>query len=199
MTSRRPPPIPAGADAPILTGRLLLQPVVEGDAEALAELFLDERMYRFTGGQPGTLDDLRATFARIQTDLANDRDGTAQRNWTVRRRADGQAVGMLQAVLGDGGRSAELAWAVGVSWQGRGIASEAAQALIVWLEARGVDTITAHINPDHRASIGVAAHAGLQPTEEFREHRGIHEQLWRRQPTAGGRSRPIAQDAELRP
>ena len=31
-------------------------------------------------------------------------------------------------VLGDGGRSAELAWAVGVSWQGQGIASEAAQA-----------------------------------------------------------------------
>jgi RimJ/RimL family protein N-acetyltransferase len=79
MTSRRPPPIPAGADAPILTGRLLLQPVVEGDAEALAELFLDERMYRFTGGQPGTLDDLRATFARIQTDLANDRDGRGGR------------------------------------------------------------------------------------------------------------------------
>ena len=52
MTSRRPPPIPAGADAPILTGRLLLQPVVEGDAEVLAELFLDERMYRFTDGQP---------------------------------------------------------------------------------------------------------------------------------------------------
>jgi RimJ/RimL family protein N-acetyltransferase len=180
MTSRRPPPIPAGADAPILTARLELQPVVEADAEVLAELFLD---------------DLRATFARVQADRANDRDATVQRNWTVRRRADRQAVGMLQAVLGDGGRSAELAWAVGVSWQGQGIASEAAQALIVWLEARGVDTITAYINPDHRASIGVAAHAGLQPTEEFREHRGIHEQLWRRQPTAGGRSRPIALNA----
>jgi hypothetical protein len=32
----------------------------------------------------------------------------------VRRRADGQAVGMLQAVVADGGRSAEIAWVVGV-------------------------------------------------------------------------------------
>jgi RimJ/RimL family protein N-acetyltransferase len=188
MTSRRPSPIPAGADERILTSRLELQPVVEGDAQALAEVFLDERMYRFTGGQPGTLDDLRTTFARVQADRANDRDGTAQRNWTVRRRADGQAAGMLQAVLGDGGRSAEIAWAVGVPWQGQGIASEAAQAVVAWLEARGVYTITAHINPDHQASIGVAARAGLQPTEEFREHRGIREQLWTRQPTARWRS-----------
>jgi RimJ/RimL family protein N-acetyltransferase len=95
---------------------------------------------------------------------------------------------MLQVVLGDGGRSAELAWAVGVPWQGQGIASEAAQAVVAWLEARGVDTITAHINPEHQASIAVAARAGLQSTEEFRQHRGIREQLWRRPPTAGWRS-----------
>jgi hypothetical protein len=67
-----------------------LRPVVEGDAEALAEVFSDERMYRFTGGQPGTLDDLRATFARIQAGRANDCDGTAQRNWTVGAAARGR-------------------------------------------------------------------------------------------------------------
>jgi RimJ/RimL family protein N-acetyltransferase len=182
MTSRQPSPAPASGDERILTARLELQPVVEGDAEALAEVFSDQRMYRFTGGQPGTREDLRAAFARIQAGRANDRGGTAQRNWTVRRRADGQAVGMLQAVLSNGGRSAEIAWAVGVPWQGQGIASEAAQAVVAWLEARGVRTVTAHINPDHHASTGVAARVGLQPTGEFREQRGIREELWRRGP-----------------
>ena len=172
MTSRQPSPAPASGDERILTARLKLQPVVEGDAEALAEVFSDQRMYRFTGGQPGTREDLRAAFARIQAGRANDRGGTAQRNWTVRRRADGQAVRMLQAVLSNGGRSAEIAWAVGVPWQGQGIASEAAQAVVAWLEARGVRTVTAHINPDHHASTGVAARVGLQPTGEFREQRG---------------------------
>jgi RimJ/RimL family protein N-acetyltransferase len=182
VTSRRPSPAPAGADERILTARLELQPVVEADAEALAEVFLDERMYRFTGGQPGTLEDLRASFARIEAQRANDRDGTAQHNWTVRRRADGQAVGMVQAVVADGGRNAEIAWAVGVPWQGQGIASEATQAVVAWLEAHGVDTVTAHVNPDHHASVGVATRAGLHPTGEVREQRGIGEQLWRRGP-----------------
>jgi RimJ/RimL family protein N-acetyltransferase len=89
---------------------------------------------------------------------------------------------MLQAVVPDGGRSAEIAWAVGVPWQGQGIASEAAHAVVAWLEAHGVHTITAHINPDHHASVGVAARAGLHPTGEMREQRGIGEQLWRRGP-----------------
>ena len=182
MTSHRPSPAPAGADERILTARLELQPVVEADAEALAEVFLDERMYRFTGGQPGTLEGLRATFARIAAQRANDRGGTVPRNWTVRRRADGQAVGMLQALVADGGRSAEIAWAIGVPWQGQGIASEAAHAVVVWLEAHGVDTITAHISPDHHASVGVATRVGLHPTSEVREQRGIGEQLWRRSP-----------------
>src|SRR6266540_211891 len=83
MTSRQPSPAPASADEPILTARLALRPVVEGDAQALAEVFSDERMYRFTGGQPGTLESLQASFARIQAGRTNDRDGTAQRNWTV--------------------------------------------------------------------------------------------------------------------
>jgi RimJ/RimL family protein N-acetyltransferase len=159
-----------------------LQPVVEADAEALAGVFLDERMYRFTGGQPGTLDDLRAAFGRIEAQRTNARDGTAQRNWTVRRRADGQAVGMLQAVVADCGRGAEIAWAVGVPWQGQGIASEAAHAVVAWLEAHGVRTITAHINPGHHASVGVATQVGLHPTGEVREQRGIGEQMWRRGP-----------------
>lgn len=187
MISHHQPSTPAGADERLLTDRLELLPVTAADAEELAEVFVDERMYRFTGGHPDTLEERRATYARIEAGHANDQDATAQRNWTVRRRADGQAVGMLQAVFADGGRSVEIAWAVGVPWQGQGIASEAAQAVVAWLEARGVQTITAHINPDHHASIAVARRAGLHPTGEFRDHRGIREQLWRR--TAATRPR----------
>ena len=71
--------------------------------------------------------------------------------------------------------------AVGVAWQGQGIASEAARAVVGWLERRGVATITAHIHPDHHASATVASRAGLRPTGEYRDHEGIREQLWRRQ------------------
>jgi RimJ/RimL family protein N-acetyltransferase len=79
---------------------------------------------------------------------------------------------MVQAVAADGGRNAEIAWAVGVPRQGQGIASEAAHAVVAWLEAHGVHTITAHINPGHHASVRVATRVGLYPTGEVREQRG---------------------------
>jgi RimJ/RimL family protein N-acetyltransferase len=66
-----------------------------------------------------------------------------------------------------------------VPWQGQGIGSEAAQALVAWLEARGDHVVTAHINPNHAASRAVAARIGLSPTPEYREQGGIREQLWR--------------------
>jgi RimJ/RimL family protein N-acetyltransferase len=179
---------PASTDGRILTTRLELVPVIADDADEMAEVFGDERLYVFLGSRPTTTEELRAQFARLAADRLADKERTAQCNWTVRRRSDGRAVGMLQAAFSDQGRAAEIAWAVGVPWQGQGIASEAAQAAVAWLEARGVHTITAHINPDHQASIGVAARAGLHPTEQFREHRRIREQLWRRPPPAGRRS-----------
>src|SRR4029450_5599735 len=107
--------------------------------------------------------------------------GTHGRTWTVRRRSDSRAVGMLQAAFSDEGRAAEIAWAVGVPWQGQGIASEAAGAVVGWLAPHKVSFIPAHIPPDHHASAKVATRAGLRPTGEYRDHEGIREQLWRRQ------------------
>jgi RimJ/RimL family protein N-acetyltransferase len=167
-------------DERIPTARLELVPVVADDADQLIEVFGDPRLYVFLGGRPTTAETLRARFAALAADRPANTEGTAQRNWTVRRRSDGRAVGMLQAAFSDQGRAAEIAWAVGVPWQGHGIASEAARALVGWLERRGVATITAHIHPGHHASATVARRAGLRPTGEDRDHEGVREQLWRR-------------------
>ncbi|MEU3979441.1 GNAT family N-acetyltransferase [Streptomyces sp. NPDC026672] len=64
------------------------------------------------------------------------------------------------------GAVAEVAWVVGAAWQGRGIASEAAGALVAWLGRRAVGTVVAHVHPAHLASAAVAARAGLTPTAE---------------------------------
>jgi RimJ/RimL family protein N-acetyltransferase len=171
---------PAPTDERLLTPRLELVPVVADDAEELTEVFADERLYVFLASHPTTTEELRARFDRLAAARMTDKEGTAQRNWTVRRRSDGRAVGMLQAAFSDRGRAAEIAWAVGVPWQGQGIASEAARAVVGWLERRGGTAITAHIHPGHHASAKVATRAGLRPTGEYRDHEGIREQLWRR-------------------
>jgi RimJ/RimL family protein N-acetyltransferase len=177
VTAEHPAPI----GERLLTPRLELVPVVADDAEELAEVFGDQRLYAFLASRPTTTQQLRDQFARLAVARLADREGTAQRNWTVRRRSDGRAVGMVQAALSEQGRAAEVPWAVGVPWQGHGIASEAARAVVGWLERRGVVTITADIHPDHYAFATVARRAELRPTGEYRDHEGVREQRWRRQ------------------
>jgi RimJ/RimL family protein N-acetyltransferase len=63
------------------------------------------------------------------------------------------------------GSVAEIAWVIGTSWQGQGIATEAARGLVGWLDDKA-DVIIAHVHPDHAASAAVAAGCGLVPTDE---------------------------------
>ena len=55
---------------------------------------------------------------------------------------------------------------VGAAWQGRGYATEAAQALVGWLHGHGVANVTASIHPGNAASAAVARRAGLVPSSE---------------------------------
>jgi hypothetical protein len=91
------------ADEPLLTVRLELVPAIADHAEELTEVFGDERLYAFLASQPTTTEELRDQFARLAADRLADKKGTAQRNWTVRRRGDGPAVGMLQAAFSESG------------------------------------------------------------------------------------------------
>jgi RimJ/RimL family protein N-acetyltransferase len=168
-----------GSDGPggdrIVTARLELVPLAVDDAEDMVAVLGDERLYTFTGGRPPTLEELRARYARLV--VGRSPDGTEQwRNWIVRLR-DGRAVGTVQATITAAGRAAEVAWVIAVAWQGQGLASEAARGLVAWLEAGGVQTITAHVHPDHHTSAAVAARAGLAAIGEV--HDG--ERVWRRQ------------------
>jgi RimJ/RimL family protein N-acetyltransferase len=166
-------------DERILTDRLDLRPVTVNDADEMAAIFADTRLYTFTGGTPSTLEALRSTFARLEA--ARTASATAQLNWVVRHRVEDLAIGMLQAIFTDGGLATEIAWVIGMAWQGQGLATEGTRAVVAWLEAHGVHTITAWIRPDHHASAAVALRAGLTPTEEYR-HTELHrEQRWRRQ------------------
>jgi RimJ/RimL family protein N-acetyltransferase len=73
------------------------------------------------------------------------------------------SAGFLSQPGHDGLR--ELGYSVYPSFQGRGIASEAAAALVAWALAQpGTSSVRATIPPWHVASQRVAAHAGLRRT-----------------------------------
>jgi RimJ/RimL family protein N-acetyltransferase len=158
-------------DGTIETERLVLAPLRVEDADELAGVLGDKRLHEFIGGKPATAGELRARYARL-VEGSGDPD-ELWLNWIVRLRVDDRAVGTVQATVTPA-RGA-VAWVVGLEWQGRGYASEAARALVAWLRQRGIPEIVAHVHPDHVTSARVAANAGLRLTADVVDG----EQVWR--------------------
>ncbi|WP_347590955.1 GNAT family N-acetyltransferase [Acrocarpospora sp. B8E8] len=153
--------------------RVILVPLTVGDADDMVEVLAGQDLYAFIGGTPPTLTELRNRYAKLAAGRSP--DGRQEwLNWIIRRRNDNQAIGTVQATVADGG--AEIAWVVGLPWQGHGYAREAARLLVEELATRGVRHLRAHIHPDHHASMAVASHVGLAPTDHF--HDG--ERRWER-------------------
>lgn len=151
---------------PIDTARLRLVPLSPDDAAEMVAVLADPELFRFTGGAPPTEEDLRRRYTVQAT--GSSPDGTQEwLNWIVRDRRTGRAEGYVQATVATRAdvRTADLAWVVGTGGQGRGVASEAAAAMLGWLRGNGVEAVTAHIQPKHRASARVAEKLGLAPTD----------------------------------
>ena len=163
---------------PIRTARLTLVPLAPEHAGPMAAVLGDPALHAFTGGSPLGADALRAQYERWSVGPAD--PAVSWCNWAIRLDEAGCLTGTVQATItagaGPAGRSAlaEVAWVVGTTWQRRGIATEAARALVGWLAQRGAGAVVAHIHADHHASAAVAAAAGLRPTGRLSDG----EQVW---------------------
>jgi RimJ/RimL family protein N-acetyltransferase len=154
---------------PIHARRLTLVPLRAGHAGEMAAVLADLDLYTFTGGSPPTTQALRARYERW---IAGSPDpAVSWCNWVIQLHSPPCLTGTVQATIATGGdqQTAEVAWVVGIPWQGRGIATEAARALVGWLRGKSVRTVIAHIHPDHRPSAAVAAAAGLAPTAHWQD------------------------------
>ncbi|GAB3930128.1 GNAT family N-acetyltransferase [Kribbella albertanoniae] len=142
------------------TSRLTLLPLAPLYAEEMAGVLADPALYAFTGGEPPTVDALRARYER---QLAG--SGRADEhwlNWVIQ--AGDELIGFVQSTVT--GSTAEVAWVIGSAWQGHGYAKEAALGLVDWLKAQEL-RIVCHIHPDHSASAAVAAAVGLSRTDQL--------------------------------
>jgi RimJ/RimL family protein N-acetyltransferase len=157
------------------TARLDLAPLTVEDAAEMAVVLADPGLYSFTGGEPPGVETLTRRYGRLVAGPA-DPSREAWHNWIVRLAGDGTLVGTVQATIHPGAADAEVAWVIGVPWQGRGYASEAAAALVDWLAQTGVATVFALVHPGHAASSAVARRIGLEPTAELVDG----ELVWRR-------------------
>jgi len=160
--------VSAIAAQPVSARRLTLVPLLGEHADEMAVTLADPELYAFTGGSPPTRQELSARYERW---IAGSPDrAVSWCNWVIQLRSPRCLAGTVQATISTGDDPvAEVAWVVGKPWQGRGIATEAARALVAWLKLQSVKTVIAHIHPDHHASAAVAAAAGLTPTGQLRD------------------------------
>lgn len=149
---------------PRLAGEgLVLEPVGPEHAAEMARVLADPALYAVTGGSPPDEAALRERYAR-------QRDGSPDpaeewHTWLVRDGADGPLTGFVQATVTGPGECAELAWVVGVPWQGRGLARRAAGVVVGEVRRRGIPVVVAHVRPGHGPSEAVARSLGLAPTD----------------------------------
>lgn len=161
---------PGGVVRPISavgTPRLLLVPLTVDAAAEMHAVLAHPETYVFTGGEPPSVVELHQRYT-VQVSGGPPDGSAVWLNWVVRLRATGTAIGYVQATVRgvDAEPVAELAWVIGTAHQGRGFATEAAQAMVGWLREEGVGTVTALIHPAHAASAVVARRCGLAVTEE---------------------------------
>jgi len=168
-------------DTSVVTKRLTLCALTIEDADEMARVLGDDRLHEFIDGRPDDLNQLRDRYRRWIA--GSTVPGVAWLNWIVRQRANMVAIGTVQATVStapDGRATAEVAWVIGIGWQGNGFASEAARSIIEWLRVHGVGDITAHIHPDNHASGIVASRSGLYLTDE----RHADQTVWRSSPAS---------------
>ncbi len=160
----------------ISTRRLDLLPLHVEHAEEMAAVLSDPALHTFIGGTPDTPQALRSRYQRMTAGSPD--PAVSWLNWVIRLRDEACLTGTVQATISPSGHGliAEVAWVVGTPWQGRGIATEAAQGLVDWLSRQPVQTVIAHIDPGHQASAAVATASGLMPTDTW--HEG--ERRWQR-------------------
>jgi RimJ/RimL family protein N-acetyltransferase len=150
----------------IFTSRLALLPTRPEHADEMAEVLADPGLYTFIGGGPPDADTLYRRYEQIAAGSAD--PAVSWCNWVIMLRDPGCLAGTIEATITAGRLTvAEIAWIVGAPWQGQGIATEAARALIGWLSEQQVHTVSAYIHPDHQTSAAVAAAAGLTSTGQW--------------------------------
>ena len=160
-------PLASGhATAQLESDGLVLEPLRLQHAEEMASLLDDDALHTFIGGEPATLEQLRQVY-RLQIG-GRSPDGTERWfTWVLRRKDTREAAGYVQATvtLDDGVPVAEVAWVLGRRHQHRGLAHQAADAMVRWLVDSGAGRIIAHIHPEHTASEAIAEAVGLHPSD----------------------------------
>ena len=155
-------PEPAGRlPSPIETARLLLRPLVDDDSAALAAMNADPLVMRYLGG-PQTREVSDATIARARAHWEAHGFGRL----AIEERSSGENLGWVTLEVVDlpgFTDDVEIGWRLARSHWGRGIATEAARAVLDRaFESLSLVRILAIADPRNAGSLGVMRKLGMR-------------------------------------
>lgn len=145
-----------------------LEPLIAAHADEMFAVLSDPAIYEFENEPPPSAEWLRWRYERLESRGSPDgREGWL--NWVLRL-PDGRAAGYLQATTYDGGR-ADIAYELASAHWGRGLASQAVQAMIDELVAHhGSTALSAILKQTNHRSLALLQRLGFEPASEA-EHR----------------------------
>lgn len=146
------------------TPRLILRPVGADDFDDLVALWSDERFTRFISGKPLSEEEV---WFRLLRDIGHWQIKNYG-NWSIRDSTSGAYLGSVGTFdyrrnIDVPMNSPELGWGITPDQQGRGIASEALEILIRFIDTQPVfERTVCMISPDNHASVKLAVRNGYR-------------------------------------
>lgn len=141
------------------TERLLIRPWRNEDRPAFARMAQDAEMMRYVSGSPMRTEQIDRFFVRQRDNL--ERSGMCMGALALQQ--SGEVVGVAGAQPLDREPQHDIGWWIWKDYWRRGYASEAAAGIVAHAWATlGLERISAVIDPDNAASIGVAEKIGMR-------------------------------------
>jgi RimJ/RimL family protein N-acetyltransferase len=144
-----------------VTERVVIRPWRTDEADRFYDIYRREEVTRWLGTQP--MQDRGEAIALIEQNAARLAADPRFGSWAVIERSSGiPAGGVLLKPLPDGAGEIEIGWQLHPDSWGRGLASEAAGALLARGFATGLDEVWAVTHLDNHRSIGVCKRIGMR-------------------------------------
>ena len=146
---------------PLSTASLVLDPLTPADYGWLCRLYADPVVMRYIGSGPRSEEKTRANLDALMAQDARLSYG----HWVVRDRRSGAPLGGALLILRREGTPVELGFIFAQEAWGRGVATEAARALVAHaFGALRLPELQAFTDVDNAASGAVLRKAGLRET-----------------------------------
>jgi RimJ/RimL family protein N-acetyltransferase len=152
----------APRDYAMHSDRLRFEALTADHAAELHEALTDPRVLEYIGGVSQSLDEMRDAFVRRAAGPPANRPDVRWTNFVVRLRADGTAIGLIEAAWYPG--YGEIGYQLGAKWWNAGYATES----IVWLQRQLAQVAPsrdwyASVHPANEWSVRLLARLGYLP------------------------------------